>query len=160
MCVCAQISVLEKAVDEGIAPLVLALGELDGVLVVASSQGGPDRPAYVRFRAREDDERALANQLSHLLGSGGSGAELRTLARPGAGGVGGRLLELVCAPGLVLSLALAVREMARHRVHGAGTDGDGHPLSWRSRDAAAGRVLVFARRGLRGNARIVSAPVR
>jgi len=146
-------TVPDRAVDDGITPLVLALGELDGVLVVASSQGGPDRPAYVRFRAHEDDQRALANQLSHLLGSGGSGAELRTL---GADGVGRRLRELVCSPWLVLSLALAVREMARRRV----LDGGGLPPSWRSRDAAAGRVLVFARRGLRGNARIVSAPAR
>jgi hypothetical protein len=47
-------------VDEGIAPLVLALNELPGVQTLDSCQGSTQRPAHVFFAHRGDAKTAAA----------------------------------------------------------------------------------------------------
>src|SRR5580692_644983 len=47
-------------VDEGIAPLVLALNELPGVQTLDSCQGGDQRAAHVFFAHRGDAKAAAA----------------------------------------------------------------------------------------------------
>jgi len=103
-------------VDEGVAPLVMALNEIDGVVTVASSEGGPGRPAYVRLRSHDGDLKGLAQWLARLLGehAGNLGQRLRVLRRD-RGADEAPLLELACPAPQALSLALALRAGARER---------------------------------------------
>jgi len=73
-------------VEEGVAPLVLALSEMDAV-ILDSSQGGPERDARVRFRRRDGDVAGLAMEIAELLAPRKSnlGYELRTNASAARG---------------------------------------------------------------------------
>ena len=110
-------------VEEGVAPLVLALSEMDAV-ILDSSQGGPERDARVRFRRRDGDVAGLAMEIAELLAPRASnlGYELRTNASAGE-----PLVELACPARQVIPLALALRAARGRRAarQAAGGRGSG-----------------------------------
>jgi hypothetical protein len=76
-------------IDEGIAPLVAALNELDGVITLDSCQGhGDDPPAHVFFAYRGDEQDAalFVARLAAQLAPHESEADYDLIAewRPGA----------------------------------------------------------------------------
>jgi len=112
-------------VEEGVAPLVCALNELPGVVTVASSEGGPEQLAYVRFRRCDGDVAELAVAIGSQLAEHASslGYELRTRVTSGR-----PVLELACTAHQVLPLALAVRAFGRAAEEGRVVDPAGHGL--------------------------------
>ena len=87
-------------VDEGVAPLVVALNQFPGVMTLDSCEGDSTLGAYVMFRADGGERfaRTLAVQL------GGSEFLLRAEWLPGYDD-GEPLLTLSCPPDLVQPLA-------------------------------------------------------
>jgi len=109
---------LTVLVEEGVAPLVLALAQVD-VVILDSSQGGPERPARVRFRRRDGDVAELAMEIADLLSprKANLGYELRTTVSAGAGD-GEPAVELACPARQVIPLALALRAARGGRTAG------------------------------------------
>jgi hypothetical protein len=99
-------------VDEGVAPLVVALNEIAGVMTLDSCQEGPEGGAYVLFRSRGGDSVALATDLTTLLSPhhGEVRYLLRAEWRPGAGEP---LLELACPSDQVACLAMLLSASRR-----------------------------------------------
>jgi hypothetical protein len=130
-------------VGEAVAPLVLALSELDGVIAVGICQGGRERAAYVRFRHRDGDDAGLVKRIASLLSAHAGNIEyvLRTVTRPD-----GQAAELTCGPGNVLPLALAIRASIGRRPERA------VPAPGRDASAFLARpdIVVRARRGALG----------
>ncbi len=91
-------------VDEGVAPLVSALNDVEGVMTVGSCEDGPKGGAYVLFHRRGDHSADLARDLASLLSPHGGEVDylLRAEWRPGAGEP---LLELACPADQVAPLA-------------------------------------------------------
>lgn len=89
-------------VDEGVAPLVIALNEFDDVMTLDSCQGNGCAPAYVMFCYRQDASAAAASvaALAALLSGGTPDLEYALSAewRPGAEEP---LLRLSCPPSAV-----------------------------------------------------------
>jgi hypothetical protein len=94
-------------VDEGVAPLVVALNEFDQVLTVGSCEGDPDKGAYVLFCFQGDTEQAT--DFAAELGEALSGHDVPYLLRAEwRAGSSEPLLALTCPPDSVLPLAEAV----------------------------------------------------
>lgn len=93
-------------VDEGVAALVTALNDFDGVMTLDSCEGA-EHGAYVIFRCQEGDPVRFAADLGSALKGCGEQTEflLRAEWRPGADEP---LLELACPPDHAERLAAAV----------------------------------------------------
>jgi hypothetical protein len=91
-------------VDEGVAPLVVALNEFEDVMTVASCQEGPRGGVYVLFRHRSGHATDLATDLAALLSRHDGEVDylLRAEWRPGADDP---LLELACPTDQTVRLA-------------------------------------------------------
>jgi hypothetical protein len=126
-------------VDEGIAPLVLALTELENVVTLASDEGGPERDAHVRLGCRDGDLAGLRAMIAgRLAGHAGNVAYRLRMLRPSDGSAGGPVLELACSPRQVMSLALALRASRGRRPVGERDAARGGGV-WGRRSAVTGR---------------------
>ena len=94
-------------VDEEVAPLVLALSCFEGVVTVASSAGGGDAEAYVRFRFDGSSREAavFASDLGGRLRA--AGVDYR-LAAEWADGEREPLLSLSCSRARIEQLTAAL----------------------------------------------------
>jgi len=101
-------------VDEGVAPLVVALNEFDGVITLDSCEGG-ERGAYVLFTHRRDS----ADFAARLARSLGDSTEYLLQLEWRPSGEGDPLVALSCPRELVGGLADALNA-CRTRLSGDG----------------------------------------
>ncbi len=95
-------------VDEGIASLVVALNDLDGVVTLDSCQGGAGRPASVFFCLRGGHAAVFADALAGRLAPCEAVADY-TLTAEWRAGIGEPRFRLACPTAQVSVLAQALR---------------------------------------------------
>lgn len=115
------IKVTAWVADEGVAALVAALNEIDGVLTLDSCQGRGDEGAYVLFRYRNDevDPASFAAKLGDALATSHCDYLLSAEWRPGESEP---LLTLACPPEQVPDLARSL-SACRKTAFSCGTSG-------------------------------------